>query len=599
MLAMQVNHKETSLPKKRHQVKSACHFCQKAHAACDDQRPCARCIKRGIAEQCVQKNRESPGLKGISKTYEKTSASVTSTQFSRSDSSLDRPPGRDSPSLVEFNMLQDKTLKVPTLPFQILKVSTKDQFPLFKPTNSQPANDAPLQKTYAPVPPANPFNPQQVFNKLSSSHPSTVFPPLEITPRAPPIPSFSNSPLTSQPSSGSSFQSKEGPRKVSSFLPQSHASSGSSEIQSTSLVNERSTSFANERSASFVNERSPSFVNEQSTTFVNEHPTSFANERQTSFANEHPTSFANERQASFVNEQSISFANEQSISFANDRSISFPNNRSTFFDSNPTSSDSLILSQSGLSSTVKDVNLFYYPNYESSYPNQDANFSNNSTTQITLHSPNRTVTPPDMAFDWYSGTSSESNSPALSIDTCFISNTVQNTFPNIENFLFAEESPLALSLGKPDPERFITDFDFYQHTLMSRLQSSHKELIEFSAPFGLDKCLGLTLWKVKDKGENGVLIQCNQDFVKYSRYPSEILRSNFTCDRLTAHGVNRKQLLKMTFPVRTYFFDYFGEKRYGTMSVLPFTRSPSHKEEYPEFMFVSFVPDRDQMSLSY
>lgn len=37
---------------KRKQVKNACTNCQKACKKCDDERPCPRCVKYGIAEEC-------------------------------------------------------------------------------------------------------------------------------------------------------------------------------------------------------------------------------------------------------------------------------------------------------------------------------------------------------------------------------------------------------------------------------------------------------------------------------------------------------------------------------------------------------------------
>ncbi|KAJ2847539.1 Transcriptional regulator of nonfermentable carbon utilization [Coemansia brasiliensis] len=38
--------------KKRKTVR-ACNHCQKSHLTCDDSRPCARCVKRGMADTCV------------------------------------------------------------------------------------------------------------------------------------------------------------------------------------------------------------------------------------------------------------------------------------------------------------------------------------------------------------------------------------------------------------------------------------------------------------------------------------------------------------------------------------------------------------------
>ncbi|EIW85340.1 hypothetical protein CONPUDRAFT_135108 [Coniophora puteana RWD-64-598 SS2] len=46
------------LRSKRRQVKNACTNCQKACKKCDDARPCLRCVKYGIAEECIDSQRK-------------------------------------------------------------------------------------------------------------------------------------------------------------------------------------------------------------------------------------------------------------------------------------------------------------------------------------------------------------------------------------------------------------------------------------------------------------------------------------------------------------------------------------------------------------
>ncbi|KAI0075455.1 hypothetical protein K474DRAFT_1664198 [Panus rudis PR-1116 ss-1] len=50
---------------KRRQVKNACTNCQKACKKCDDARPCLRCVKYGIAEEChdSQRKERAKGIK--------------------------------------------------------------------------------------------------------------------------------------------------------------------------------------------------------------------------------------------------------------------------------------------------------------------------------------------------------------------------------------------------------------------------------------------------------------------------------------------------------------------------------------------------------
>jgi len=44
---------------KRRQVKKACQHCHNAHTACDEQRPCKRCLQYGLEESCVDIERKT------------------------------------------------------------------------------------------------------------------------------------------------------------------------------------------------------------------------------------------------------------------------------------------------------------------------------------------------------------------------------------------------------------------------------------------------------------------------------------------------------------------------------------------------------------
>ncbi|KAF8197416.1 hypothetical protein BJ912DRAFT_74163 [Pholiota molesta] len=46
------------LRSKRRQVKNACTHCQKACKKCDDARPCLRCVKYGVTDECVDSQRK-------------------------------------------------------------------------------------------------------------------------------------------------------------------------------------------------------------------------------------------------------------------------------------------------------------------------------------------------------------------------------------------------------------------------------------------------------------------------------------------------------------------------------------------------------------
>ncbi|KAI0060871.1 hypothetical protein BV25DRAFT_1871044 [Artomyces pyxidatus] len=72
---------------KRRQVKNACTNCQKACKKCDDARPCLRCVKYGIGEECVDSQRKER-KKGIKRgPYKKRDGKTTSVE-----QPLDVPP---------------------------------------------------------------------------------------------------------------------------------------------------------------------------------------------------------------------------------------------------------------------------------------------------------------------------------------------------------------------------------------------------------------------------------------------------------------------------------------------------------------------------
>ncbi|KAI0043564.1 hypothetical protein FA95DRAFT_1563195 [Auriscalpium vulgare] len=65
---------------KRRQVKNACTNCQKACKKCDDARPCLRCVKYGIGEECVDSQRKER-KKGIKRgPYKKRDGKTTNVE---------------------------------------------------------------------------------------------------------------------------------------------------------------------------------------------------------------------------------------------------------------------------------------------------------------------------------------------------------------------------------------------------------------------------------------------------------------------------------------------------------------------------------------
>ncbi|KAI9446868.1 hypothetical protein H4582DRAFT_2108416 [Lactarius indigo] len=63
-----VSTSQPQIRSKRRQVKNACTNCQKACKKCDDARPCLRCVKYGIGEECKKGIKRGPYKKRDGKT---------------------------------------------------------------------------------------------------------------------------------------------------------------------------------------------------------------------------------------------------------------------------------------------------------------------------------------------------------------------------------------------------------------------------------------------------------------------------------------------------------------------------------------------------
>ncbi|KAG6878757.1 hypothetical protein C0993_008056 [Termitomyces sp. T159_Od127] len=91
---------------KRRQVKNACTNCQKACKKCDDARPCLRCVKYGVSEECVdsQRKERKKGVKrGPYKKRDVKGGSGERPDASSQDLAASNdgpPPDNGSPSLV-------------------------------------------------------------------------------------------------------------------------------------------------------------------------------------------------------------------------------------------------------------------------------------------------------------------------------------------------------------------------------------------------------------------------------------------------------------------------------------------------------------------
>lgn len=126
----------SGIDRKRKKNSRSCVFCRRSHLVCDDQRPCARCIKRDIAHLCTDESLTSsmsPGMPGSSiesgettgdnglnnqQGFSESQAVASAVQLNRTSSLLPQQPtfvsehvGSEFSSLNEFlNMLEDPML---------------------------------------------------------------------------------------------------------------------------------------------------------------------------------------------------------------------------------------------------------------------------------------------------------------------------------------------------------------------------------------------------------------------------------------------------------------------------------------------------------
>ncbi|KAF8678464.1 Transcription activator of gluconeogenesis [Rhizoctonia solani] len=116
---------ETPAPKKK-KANRACFHCQKAHLTCDDARPCMRCVKRGIGDNCTEGHRkkakyllDDDELEELKRTKERSNTdcqqtpSLPQTQVITGLSSTDEAssllPGFSTPTDPLFNITFDPT----------------------------------------------------------------------------------------------------------------------------------------------------------------------------------------------------------------------------------------------------------------------------------------------------------------------------------------------------------------------------------------------------------------------------------------------------------------------------------------------------------
>ncbi|WRT64838.1 uncharacterized protein IL334_001774 [Kwoniella shivajii] len=104
--------------KARKKVAKACLACQKSHLTCDEQRPCTRCVKKGLADQCVEGVRKKAKylLEGEERLASRTRQGSSSSPPPASNQQISEPPQIQS----QFNILSNVSLPQQT---QVLEQS--------------------------------------------------------------------------------------------------------------------------------------------------------------------------------------------------------------------------------------------------------------------------------------------------------------------------------------------------------------------------------------------------------------------------------------------------------------------------------------------
>ncbi|WWC67863.1 uncharacterized protein I206_101780 [Kwoniella pini CBS 10737] len=100
--------------KARKKVAKACLACQKSHLTCDEQRPCTRCVKKGMADQCVEGVRKKAkylleGEERLAARPRQTSSSSPSPPITNLDQ-LQQQPQSSDPLSHQYSLLPNVTL---------------------------------------------------------------------------------------------------------------------------------------------------------------------------------------------------------------------------------------------------------------------------------------------------------------------------------------------------------------------------------------------------------------------------------------------------------------------------------------------------------
>lgn len=80
-----------SLPRRKKKLRQACVYCRRSHLVCEEKRPCHRCVKRGIADRCV----DPPTEAYVAQDTNWTGTDAKSGADANKDAFISAPPAAD------------------------------------------------------------------------------------------------------------------------------------------------------------------------------------------------------------------------------------------------------------------------------------------------------------------------------------------------------------------------------------------------------------------------------------------------------------------------------------------------------------------------
>lgn len=177
------------LPRRKKKLRQACVYCRRSHLVCEEKRPCHRCVKRGIADRCVDPPSEAALAADVNWL---ASGEGGSSRSSSRDALVSPPPPPDSknrassstPNSAETSGTESGPKRKRKAKSEALRMSAASQDPArhvdlqtdhpraqsaFEPTSAQ-ASHGPAPAYSHTVPTSNPSGQESTLNQALPVH---------------------------------------------------------------------------------------------------------------------------------------------------------------------------------------------------------------------------------------------------------------------------------------------------------------------------------------------------------------------------------------------------------------------------------------------